>query len=103
MAGPLRLPSGTHSAHNRIQRIRGPGPSACRPAPTRHIIASSALEQVFGHLKDELCRGGDWETFEESRADLEAYIRHWNHVRRQARLKGLAPAEFRDFALQETA
>lgn len=78
-------------------------PSACRPAPTRHIIASSALEQVFGHLKDELCRGGDWETFEESRADLEAYIRHWNHVRCQARLKGLAPAEFRDFALQETA
>ncbi len=66
-------------------------------------IDNGATEQVFGHLKDELCRGGDWETFEESRADLEAYIRHWNHVRRQARLKGLAPAEFRDFALQETA
>jgi putative transposase len=66
-------------------------------------IDNGATEQVFVHLKDELCRGGDWETFEESRADLEAYIRHWNHVRRQARLKGLAPAEFRDFALQETA
>ncbi|MDY4534627.1 IS3 family transposase [Tractidigestivibacter sp.] len=66
-------------------------------------IDNGATEQVFGHLKDELCRGGDWETFEESRADLEAYIRHWNHVRCQARLKGLAPAEFRDFALQETA
>jgi hypothetical protein len=30
-----------------------PGPSACRPAPTRHIIASSALESSFGTLKNE--------------------------------------------------
>ena len=30
-----------------------PGPSACRPAPTRHIIASSALESFFGTLKNE--------------------------------------------------
>ena len=28
-------------------------PSACRPAPTRHIIASSALEPFFGTLKNE--------------------------------------------------
>jgi hypothetical protein len=78
-------------------------PSACRPAPTRHIIASSALEQVFGHLKDEFYRGRDWETFEEFKRDLEAYIHHWNHARRQVRLKGLTPVEFRDQALRGAA
>jgi hypothetical protein len=31
-------------------------PSACRPAPTRHIIASSALEPFFGTLKNEWYR-----------------------------------------------
>ncbi len=77
-----------------------PGPSACRPAPTRHIIASSALEQVFGHIKDEFFRGRDWSDFESFKRDLEAYIHHWNHVRRQARLKGLTPVEFRDQALR---
>ena len=30
-----------------------PGPSACRPAPTRHIIASSALESFFGTPRNE--------------------------------------------------
>ena len=33
-----------------------PGPSACRPAPTRHIIASSALESFFGTPRNERCR-----------------------------------------------
>ena len=36
-------------------------------------------------------------------ADLDAYITHWNKVRRQVKLKGLTPAEYRDQALQEAA
>ena len=68
-----------------------------------NCIDDGATEQVFGHIKDESCRGGDWETFEESRAGLEAYIQHWNHARRQARPKGLTPVEYRDQALRETA
>lgn len=63
-------------------------------------IGNGTAEQVFGHLKDEFYRDRDWETFEEFKADLEAYIQHWNHVRRQVRLKGLTPVEFRDQALQ---
>ena len=35
--------------------------------------------------------------------DLDAYITHWNTVRRQVKLKGLTPAEYRDQALQEAA
>ncbi|WP_330972662.1 IS3 family transposase [Olsenella kribbiana] len=75
-----------------------PGPSACRPAPTRHIIASSALEGLFGHMKDELFRGHDWGTFETFKADLEAYIIFWNTRRRQKALDGLTPEEFRNQA-----
>ena len=34
---------------------------------------------------------------------LAAYITHWNTTRRQVKLKGLTPAEYRDQALQEAA
>ena len=37
------------------------------------------------------------------KADLDAYITHWNTVRRQVKLKGLTPAEYRDQALQQAA
>ena len=60
-------------------------------------------EKVFGHLKDEFFRGQDWQTFESFKADLATYITHWNTVRRQVKLKGLTPAEYRDQALREAA
>ena len=37
------------------------------------------------------------------KADLDAYITHWNTTRRQVKLKGLTPAEYRNQALQEAA
>ena len=40
---------------------------------------------------------------ERFKADLDAYITHWNTTRRQVKLKGLTPAEYRDQALQEAA
>lgn len=66
-------------------------------------IDNGATEQVFGHLKDELFRGRDWDAFESFKADLEAYIHHWNYVRRQKKLGGLTPVEFRERALREAA
>ena len=60
-------------------------------------------EKVFGHLKDEFFRGQDWQIFESFKADLAAYITHWNTVRRQVKLKGLTPAEYRDQAPREAA
>ena len=68
-----------------------------------NCIDNGATEQVFGHLKDEFFRGQDWQTFESFKADLEAYITHWNTTRRQVKLKGLTPAEYRDQALREAA
>ena len=68
-----------------------------------NCIDNGATEQVFGHLKDEFFRGQDWQTFESFKADLDAYITHWNTTRRQVKLKGLTPAEYRDQALREAA
>ncbi|WP_141747352.1 IS3 family transposase, partial [Rothia sp. HMSC075F09] len=45
--------------------------------------------------------GQDWQTFESFKADLDAYITHWNTARRQVKLRGLTPVEYRVQALQE--
>ena len=52
------------------------GPSACCPAPTRHIIASGTLEGFFGTLKCGFFEGRDWTGvgFEEFAAALDRYI-----------------------------
>ena len=68
-----------------------------------NCLDNACTEGMFGHLKDEFLRGRDWDTFEEFKADLEDYIRHWNNVRRQVGLKGLTPVEFREQALREAA
>ena len=68
-----------------------------------NCIDNGATEQVFGHLKDEFFRGQDWQTFESFKADLATYITYWNTQRRQVKLKGLTPAEYRDQALQQAA
>ena len=64
-----------------------------------NCIDNAATEQLFGHVKDEFYRGREWKTFEDFKRDLEEYIVHWNTSRRQVRLKGLTPEEFRNQAL----
>ena len=64
-----------------------------------NCIDNGATEQVFGHMKDEFFRGREWPDFESSRADLDAYVVHWNTRRRQVKLKGLTPEEFRSQSL----
>lgn len=60
-----------------------------------NCIDNGATEQVFGHIKDEFFRGRSWADFESFKADLDAYVVHWNTMRRQVKLKGLTPEEFR--------
>ena len=50
-------------------------------------------------MKDEFYRGREWGSFGDFKRDLEEYIDHWNTRRRQVRLKGLTPEEFRNQAL----
>ena len=64
-----------------------------------NCIDNAATEQLFGHVKDEFYRGREWGSFEDFKRDLEGYIAHWNTRRRQVRLKGLTPEEFRNQAL----
>ena len=64
-----------------------------------NCIDNAATEQLFGHVKDEFYRGREWGSFGDFKRDLEEYIVHWNTRRRQVRLKGLTPEEFRNRAL----
>ncbi len=64
-----------------------------------NCIDNGATEQVFGHMKDEFFKGRSWASFEEFKRDLGAYIVHWNTRRRQVKLKGLTPEEFRNQSL----
>lgn len=64
-----------------------------------NCLDNAATEQVFGHLKDEFFRGGQWPDLASFKRDLEAHIVHWNTRRRQKRLKGLTPEEFRNQSL----
>ena len=74
------------------------------PDPPRHrkgnCIDNGATEQVFGHMKYEFFRGRTWAGFEPFKADLDAYVVHWDTRRRQVKLKGLTPEEFRNQSLR---
>ena len=60
-----------------------------------NCVDNGATEQVFGHIKDEFFRGRSWADFESFKSDLDAYVVHWTTMRRQVKLKGLTPEEFR--------
>ena len=65
-----------------------------------NCIDNGATEQVLGHIKDEFSRGRKWLCFEDFKKDLDEYIIRWNTRRRQVKLKGLTPEEFRNQSLR---
>ena len=50
-------------------------------------------------MKDEFFMGQEWPSFEAFKRDLDNYVVHWNTRRRQVKLKGLTPEEFRNQSL----
>ncbi|MDY3753487.1 MAG: IS3 family transposase, partial [Collinsella sp.] len=58
-----------------------------------------ASEQVFGIIKDVVFRGRSCQEFESFKGDLDDFVVHWNKRRRQVKLKGLTPEEFRRLSL----
>ena len=71
-----------------------PGPSACRPAPTRHIIASSALESFFATLKNEMYSLRPWATRAEARHAVVGLIEaYYNRRRPHSTIGYQVPAE----------
>lgn len=89
-----------HAAYTRALGDNGFVQSMSRKG---NCIDNGATEQVFGHMKDEFFRGRSWDDFDSFKSDLEAYIEHWNTRRRQVKLKGLTPEEFRNQALRGAA
>ena len=64
-----------------------------------NCLDNAATEQVFGHLKDEFYRGQQWDSYESFEKDLNAYVFYWNNQRRQIKLKGMTPVEYRCHSL----
>ena len=64
-----------------------------------NCLDNAAAEQVFGHLKDEFYRGRVFDSYEQFKRELDAYIIHWNTRRRQIRLEGRTPEEFWSMSL----
>ena len=64
-----------------------------------NCIDNGATKQVFGHMKDDFFRGRTWPNFKSFKAGLDAYVMYWNTQRRQVKLQGLTPEEFRNQSL----
>lgn len=65
-----------------------------------NCLDNAPVESFFGHLKDEL----DYEnarSFAELRSQIEAYMRYYNHERRQWHRKKMTPVEYRDHLLAQ--
>ena len=86
--------TGDH-VHNLLERL-GIRQSMSRKG---NCLDNAATEQVFGHLKDEFYRGRELDSYEQFKRELDAYIIHWNTRRRQIRLEGHTPEEFRSMSL----
>ena len=54
---------------------------------------------MFVKLKYEFYTGREFASYEEFKSELDAYIIHWNTRRRQIRLEGHTPEEFRNMSL----
>lgn len=61
-----------------------------------NCLDNAATEQWFGHMKDEFFTGQSWPSFTTFKTALDEYIEYWNTRRRQTRLGGLTPVEYRE-------
>lgn len=64
-----------------------------------NCLDNAPTEGLFGHLKDELWRGRRM-TFRQLKREMTAYMDHWNNRRRQKRLQGHTPVEYRNMTLK---
>lgn len=64
-----------------------------------NCLDNAATEQVFGHIKDEFYTGRTFNSYQQFKQELNTYILHWNTKRRQIRLEGHTPEEYRSMSL----
>jgi putative transposase len=80
-----------------------PGPSACRPAPTRHIIASSALERWSRTLKSECLRNPEYETPVQLEDMIRGFVDEYNTTRPHQSLGYATPSTWYFSSIAEAA
>ena len=85
-----------HKQYQHMLKSKGIRQSMSRKG---NCLDNAATEQVFGHLKDEFYRGREFDSYEQFKSELDAYIIHWNTKRRQIRLEGHTPEEYRSMSL----
>ena len=78
-------------------------PSACRPAPTRHIIASSALERWFRTLKSECLRNAECETPAQLEDMIRGFVDEYNTTRPHQSLGCATPSTWYFSGIAEAA
>ena len=61
-----------------------------------NCLDNAATEQVFGHLKDEFYRGREFDSYEQFKSELDAYIIHWNPKRTPDTTRGTHPGGIPD-------
>ncbi|WP_252195677.1 IS3 family transposase, partial [Bifidobacterium longum] len=94
-----RTPCGKPAAYTAEKHRSQSGRQLAKTHRKGNCIDNAATEQVFGHLKDEFHTGRRFASYEEFKNELDAYIIHWNTRRRQIRLEGHTPEEFRNMSL----
>ncbi len=60
-----------------------------------NCLDNAVIENFFGLLKSELLYLQEFESIEQFKQELEAYILYYNHLRIKEKLKGLTPVEYR--------
>ena len=81
------------------RRIRTTVPDPTAPDRPNLLRRDWAVYTLLLNIKDEFFRGQTWPDFESFKRNLDAYLVHWNTRRRQVKLKGLTPEEFRNQSL----
>ena len=60
-----------------------------------NCLDNSMMENFFGVMKSELLYLQDWESVDEFKKELKAYIKYYNNDRIKLRLKGKSPVKYR--------
>jgi len=81
-----------HQSWKRLLEDHGAVQSMSRKG---NCFDNSVMENFFGHLKSEMFHGEHFADFAELKVEIEAYIDWYNASRRQERLKGMTPIEYR--------
>jgi putative transposase len=79
-------------SYQRMLREHGVTQSMSRKG---NCLDNAAMESFFGTLKSELFHLNTYQSIEQLRKGLRAYIRYYNNDRITLKLKGLSPVEYR--------